>query len=264
MTAHGLKPYDKTPRPVTLSPVQANPPNGPPNTVSQVSFNYDNTALITLVKGDPFTNSSYGYVSYFPIHNGEISRQETRSTPEGTSGLFGFTTLPNGNILATDLGFGVVLLRFDKKGVASTLYKYVVPNQGATCWTTQSALTGTIYTTDAAFDTIGGYSPLTGHPIVSSTQNGTDNPGVTLLPNGNNQNNEIVASGSLLYTIAPGGAYPGKPGPPQTPKVVVMKQVGLSGVEALQNFEPKVPAGSTLDDAIMGIAVLEHKLPFGL
>lgn len=257
MTKHGLKPYDKTPRPITLTPVQKNPPVGPPNTISQVLFNYDDTALITIVKGDPTAKpANVGYVSYFPIHNGDISRDETRSSPKGTVGLFGSQALPNGRIFTTDFTFGAVMLGVDEKGVASTLYNYTIPNNGATCWVTQSSVTGTLYTTDAGHNTVGGFSPKTGHPIPSSTQNGKADPGVTLLDNGATSMNGIVASGDLLYAISPGEVYPGIA--PVPPHVVVLKQVGQSGVESLQTFRPRVPANSTLDFDLNGLAVLEY------
>lgn len=258
MTEQGLEPYDETPRPVTLDPVQSDPVKGPPNTVSQVLFNYDDSALISMIKGDPTAKPpTVGYVSYFPIQDGDISRDETRSTPEGTEGgLFGSQALPNGNIFATDFTFGTVMLGVDEKGVVSTISKYSIPHNGATCWVTQSALTNTLYTTDAGHNYVAGFSPETGKPIASSTQNGTSDPGVSWLDNGVPSMNAVVASGDLLYAISPGVVSPDVEDVP--PHVVVMKQVGQSGVQSLQAFSPRVPAGSKLTFHINGLAVLEY------
>jgi hypothetical protein len=88
----GLTPLDSTLRPINLN--QSTPPIGPTNTISQTFFNSDSTALITTVKGDPAVNNT-GFLSVFPIENGRVSRNETRSSPNGTAVLFGTALIPS-------------------------------------------------------------------------------------------------------------------------------------------------------------------------
>jgi hypothetical protein len=94
---HGLGNFDDL-RPFELG--QSTPPVGPANTVSQVLFSADESVLYVTVKGDGTANNT-GYLSGFPRLYGSspetpatLSREDIRSSPNGTGLLFGSASSP--------------------------------------------------------------------------------------------------------------------------------------------------------------------------
>lgn len=239
ITNSGLKPLDKTQRPLTLNPVQKTPPIGPFNTVSQTFFSADLSALLTTVKGDPTAKPpTTGYFSYFPIKDGLVSRTETRSSPNGTAVLFGSVALRDGRVFTTDASFGAALLSVNPHThVATDVNKYVVPNNGATCWIAQSPLTGDVYTTDDGVNQIVRLDARTGNHIAT-----------TLLKNGNNAMIEIQAAGSLLYAVTHGNAT-------VKPNVIVMS-AAVGHDAAVQELQTYFPTPGKLDINVEGLALL--------
>lgn len=232
MTSAGLVPTDQTLRSLPLSPTQSTPPMGPLNTVSQIFFNEDGTALWSTVKGDPTSNST-GYFGSFPVSNGVVSDTLTKSSPKGTLVLFGSVPMPGGKVFATDASFGVAVLQVNKAGDASTLDKYAIPSNAATCWATFSPATGLAYITDDGINHVVAFDPLTAAPKAT-----------TQLSNGNPSMIEIVSSGSMLYALTHGNST-------VPPAVVVMQTQGASGaVTAIQNFRP-----DGINDNVEGMAV---------
>jgi hypothetical protein len=132
----GLKPLDQARRPFYLN--QTTPPVGNPNTVSQIFFNEDSSALITLVKGDPRVVGNHGFVSYFPSIDGQVSRHEVLSSPNGTTTLFGSAIIPGtSRMLTTDPNFGAAMIEIEKSGEAKTVLRTVIPGQIASCVSSQ-------------------------------------------------------------------------------------------------------------------------------
>jgi hypothetical protein len=224
VTPQGLVPLDHALRPLPLDPTQATPPNGPFNTVSQIFFNVDGTALWATVKGDP-TNKSMnnaGYFASFPVVNGAVSHQLTQSSPAGTEVLFGSVPLAGNKVFTTDASFGVAVLQVSSSGKATTLHEYQIPNNGATCWATLSPATGLAYITDDAVNQVVAFDPFTAAPKAT-----------TMLMNGNPSMIEIVTWGKWLYALTHGNST-------VPPAVIVMETNGPSGaITVLQNFRPK-------------------------
>lgn len=139
-------------RPFELN--QSTPPVGPLNTVSHVFFSEDESHLYTTVKGDPAVNNT-GFISAFPVDTESgcpisLSREDIRSSPEGTAVLFGSQIIPGtDDIFATDASFGGAILSVDDTTLqASTLAKGVVDGQAATCWSTLAPETNSAFVTD--------------------------------------------------------------------------------------------------------------------
>lgn len=130
---------------------QSTPPVGPTNTVSQVFWSEDETKMFVTVKGDPAVNNT-GFLSTFDIEGQEtkcLSRDETRSSPEGTAVLFGSLPIPGTNqIFATDASFGAAILSVGADNTASVEAAQEVEGQTATCWVTISSATNTAFVTD--------------------------------------------------------------------------------------------------------------------
>jgi hypothetical protein len=141
-------------RPFELN--QSTPPAGPTNTVSHVFFSEDESRLYATVKGNPAVNST-GFISIFSVEEDAscsftLSREDVRSSPEGTAVLFGSQIIPGtGDIFATDASFGGAILSVDDTTLkVSTLARGVVENQVATCWVTLAPGTDSAFVTDVA------------------------------------------------------------------------------------------------------------------
>ena len=193
MSANGLAPLDTALRPFAIG--QTTPPSGPENTVSQTFFNADDSALLTTVKGNPAVNNT-GFLSVFPVANGAVSMQETRSSPAGTAVLFGTVLLPNlNNIFVTDASFGSATLSLNAQNIASVVAKTPIADQKATCWAAFSDVTGTAFVTDVAVNHLVEVDTVTGQLIkeLNST-------------NGNPVLIDLVSAGNFVYALSPGNA----------------------------------------------------------
>ncbi|KAL8689900.1 MAG: hypothetical protein Q9218_004535 [Villophora microphyllina] len=196
---------------------QTTPPVGPWNTVSQVLFNRDESALLTTVKGDPRNNIT-GFLSTLPIQNDRPAAQDTRSVPNGIALLFGTTLIPGtSDILATDAFFGALTISLDG-AQPKTIAKTTVPDQADTCWAVISPVTRTGFVTDLLVNSIVEIEPLSGR-ILQNTILPNDNPGMT----------DLVAAGKLLYALSPGLG--------NTSAAVAVVDVSQRPAKLLQNFE---------------------------
>lgn len=187
----GLKPLDTTLRVIDLG--QTTPPVGPTNTVSHILFNEDSTALLTSVKGDPPANRT-GFLSVFPVANGAVSTQDTRSSPAGTAVLFGAALIPGSKkILVTDASFGSATFDISVNNTATISAKTKIGNQVATCWAAFSERTKTGFVTDVAVNRLIEVDTATGE-LVATINSANGNPGMI----------DLVAAGNFIYALSPG------------------------------------------------------------
>ncbi|KAI4198637.1 MAG: hypothetical protein LQ350_005167 [Teloschistes chrysophthalmus] len=195
---------------------QTNPPVGPWNTVSQVLFNKDESALLTTVKGDP-RNKITGFLSVLPIINARPAIKDSRYVPDGIALLFGATLIPGtSDMLATDAYFGALTISLDGTQ-PKTIAKTVVSGQAATCWAVISPVTGTGFVTDLLVNNVLEIEPLSGR-ILQNTILPNENPGMT----------DPVAVGKLLYALSPGLG--------NTSASVVVVDVSKRPAQQIQNF----------------------------
>ena len=182
---------------------QSTPPLGPTNTVSQLFFSGDQSALFATVKGDPAVNNT-GFFSVFPVPQtcggqpATISAQDVRSSPSGTAVLFGSANIPGtSSVFVTDASFGGAVLSIDPTtNAASLVAKQAIDNQKATCWATISAKTGSAFVTDVAVNHLVEMS-LTDASIISTTD---------LSANGDPGLIDLQAAGNAVYALSPGNA----------------------------------------------------------
>jgi hypothetical protein len=216
----GLGPMDAL---RTFDLVQTTPPVGPVNTVSQTFFSEDETKLYTTVKGNPAAKTN-GFFSVFPVTNGCLSRQETRSSPAGTAVLFGSGNIPGTNdVFVTDASFGGAVLSLaspDNKAV--TVGKVEIPGQKATCWATVSTSTQSAFVTDVLVDRIVEMS-LKDASIISTVDLATGDSGLI----------DLRAAGDFVYALAPNAGE-------DTAAVTVLDVSGGQGKgKLLQHFTMK-------------------------
>jgi hypothetical protein len=225
----GLGPMDAL-RPYDLG--QTTPPVGPTNTVSQVFFSDDESALYVTVKGDPPTNKT-GFFSTFPVVAGSgcgkkkggkasVSMTEKRSEPADTLVLFGSQPVPGtDDVFATDAGFGAAVLRVDPQtGAATTVGRGTVEGQIATCWVAISPATGTAFVTDFALNRLVEMS-VADASVVST---------LDLSPNGDAGLTDLRAAGNFVYALAPGN------GSTQAAVTVVDVSGGSGAATEVQRF----------------------------
>ncbi|MCJ1355656.1 MAG: hypothetical protein MMC33_005648 [Icmadophila ericetorum] len=218
-SALGLGAMDSL-RPFNLK--QKTPPTGPENTVSDSFFNLDETALITTVKGNPAVNN-VGFMSVFPVVNGDLSTQDIKSSPPGTAVLFGFTPIPGTeNLFVTDASFGAAIMTIDQVSTAALDIKTPIADQKATCWTTISPFTNTGFVTDVANNHLVEMDLATG-AIIKELKLNNGNPGMI----------DLEAAGAFIYALSPGNA---------TVKAAVTVfdvSAGPGKAQQIQNFNPK-------------------------
>jgi hypothetical protein len=191
MTATGLKPLDAALRPFNLG--QTTPPKGPLNTVSQTFFNADSTALLTTVKGDPTVNKT-GFLSVFPVVNGQVSTQDIQSSPAGTAVLFGTALIPySNNIFVTDASFGSATLSLSAANIATVSASTKIADQKATCWAAISDVTNSAFVTDVAVNHLVEVDTTTG-AIIKELNSTNGNPGLI----------DLVTKGNFIYALSPG------------------------------------------------------------
>lgn len=176
---------------------QSTPPVGATNTVSQVFFNEDSTALMTTVKGNPAVNNT-GFLSITPVCNGTVDgTKEVRTSPPGTAVLFGTANIPNNTtaLFVTDASFGTATLSISSSNTATISAKTPILDQHATCWATISDATKTAFVTDVAVNHLVEVDYTTGQLIKEYN-----------LTNGNSGMIDLVAAGSFVYALSPGNA----------------------------------------------------------
>ncbi|KAK2766189.1 hypothetical protein FQN54_007705 [Arachnomyces sp. PD_36] len=218
ITPTGLAPLDYELRPFEID--QTTPPVGATNTVSHTFFNEDSTALLTTVKGDG-TAENVGYLSSFPVVDGAVSRDDVRSSPNGTAVLFGSVNIPGtSSILATDASFGAAVIDVDSCGNGEAVALVPVEDQMATCWAAFSETTGTVFVTDVAVNHVVEIDPTDGS-IVDDFH----------LTNGNAGMIDLAAAGDFVYALAPGNAT-------ASPAIAVLDvSSGKGSAQEIQNYE---------------------------
>ena len=191
-TEEGLGPLDEL-RPIELN--QSTPPAGPGNTITQVLFSEDESALYTIVKGNPTANTT-GFISVYPVENGSVSREETRSSPEGTDILFGTNVVPGtNNLVIADSSFGAAVVSVDPQtNEASTLARTEIDGQSATCWVDYSERTGTAFLTDALVSRLVEIDVNNGSILSTTELPDSDVLGLT----------DLQAVGDFVYALASG------------------------------------------------------------
>ena len=221
---------------------QSTPPVGPTNTVSQVFWSNDQSKLFTTVKGDPTKNNT-GFLSVFEVESAQgqakcLSRDETRSSPEGTAVLFGSLPIPGtSRIFATDASFGAAILSVGADNTASAEAAQEVEGQTATCWVTISSTTNTAFVTDVGVPRIVEMS-LDDASIVGELDL-ADTGAAGLI--------DLRAAGGMMYVLAGGGGN-------SSAQVLVMDAKTSGSLSLMQAFDlGALGAGANSQ----GMAVLE-------
>lgn len=200
--------------------------------MSHVLFNEDSSLLLTTVKGDPTKPGQNGFISAFPVENGAVSRQETRSSPNGTAVLFGTANVDSTTVVATDASFGAATLT--QSQTSFTLRsKTPIGNQKATCWAAFSPLTKTVFVTDVGVNHLVEIDPNDGS-IVKQLELTNGNPGMI----------DLAAAGKFVYALSPANGT----------KVGVFDVSGGKGaVKEVQNFQVAAEGNSA---SSMGMTAL--------
>ncbi|KAF4471268.1 hypothetical protein FALBO_1815 [Fusarium albosuccineum] len=220
---------------------QTTPPKGPTNTGSQVLFSEDESMLFAMVKGDPAVNKT-GFVSVSAVmqSNGAamVSKDDTRSSPNGTAVLFGSQIIPGtSNVFATDAAFGAAILSVDpSSSKATTMATGKVEGQTATCWVAISPATKTAFVTDVGRNRL----------VEMSLEDASIMSELDLSCNGDPGLIDVAAAGNFLYALSPGNGT--------TKAAVTVADVsgGSGSAKMVQHFELAEMAGKTA----MGMKVL--------
>ncbi|KAF4434847.1 hypothetical protein FACUT_7507 [Fusarium acutatum] len=225
----------------TIDLGQTTPPAGPTNTLSQVLFSEDESMLFTMVKGDPAVNNT-GFISIANVemNNGvaAVSKQDARSSPEGTAVLFGSQVIPGtSKVFATDASFGAAILDVDPNNCeATTAAKGAVEGQTATCWVAISPATKSAFVTDVGRNRVVEMS-LEDASVVSE---------LDLTCNGDPGLIDLAASGNFLYALSPGN------GTTKAAVTVLDVSGGSGSAKMVQHFELAGMASNTA----MGMKVM--------
>jgi hypothetical protein len=179
---------------------QTTPPIGPTNTVSQTFFSNDESMLFTTVKGDPAVNKT-GFLSAFPVQQNrsggsKLSRQEVRSSPQGTAVLFGSATLPGkrDSLFVTDASFGAAILSLNQKGEATVANAQAIDGQAATCWATIADATKSAFVTDVGANRL----------VEMSIEDASIISQLDLAANGDPGLIDLKSAGDFIYALSPG------------------------------------------------------------
>ena len=224
---------------------QSTPPLGPTNSVSQVFFAEDQSALFATVKGDPAVNNT-GFFSVFPIISEDdkagsyVSSEDIRSSPDGTAVLFGSANIPGtSSVFATDASFGGAILSIDPNtNEAALVAEQSIDNQQATCWVTISSTTGTAFVTDVGVSRVVEMS-LADASIISM---------IDLSENGDPGLIDLRAAGNFIYALSPGN------GTSQAAITVLDVSNGPGSAKMLQHFE--LPEDTNTGKNSMGLVIL--------
>lgn len=207
---------------------QSTPPVGPTNSVSQLFFAQDESALFATVKGDPAVNKT-GFFSTFPVASGagkgaySVANQDIRSSPAGTAVLFGSANIPGtSSVFVTDASFGGAVLSVDPQtGEAALTAKQAISDQAATCWAAISSTTGSAFVTDVGRNRIIEMSVTDASVLGETDLSQTGAPGLI----------DLQATGNNVYALSPGNGT--------TPAAVSVLDVsgGQGKAKFVQNFD---------------------------
>ncbi len=200
---------------------QSTPPVGPTNTVSHCFFSGDEDMLFTTVKGDPEVDN-VGFIAAYPVLDGAVSMEDTRSSPDGNLVLFGSAPVPNtNNVIATDAAFGLSILSVDGEGNAESVARLEIDDQMATCWVTISEVTGTAFVTDVARNRLVEVDVETAE-IIKDVTSDNGNPGLI----------DLRAAGGRVFVLSPGND--------EVDGAITVYDIsgGAGSFEEIQNFRP--------------------------
>jgi hypothetical protein len=138
---------------------QTNMPLGPPNTVSDVVFNPDDTALFVTVKGD---GMNPGYIYAYPVMDGKVSATPVVSRPPGLLLDFSMTFISDCRAVISDPAYGASYVSVARDFTVSVEKKIVVPGQKATCWTAYSDAFNSVYLFDGGNVNVTTLDPVSG------------------------------------------------------------------------------------------------------
>ncbi|KAI1500200.1 hypothetical protein F5X99DRAFT_254780 [Biscogniauxia marginata] len=149
VTGAGLRPHGG-PMPLPLAN-QTTPPLGPPNTVSDIVFNPEGTALFVSIKGATGAVGDPGYLyAYRVLRDGAVSPAPRVSRPAGLDVNFSLTFLGGGSrAFVSDPGFGGAFVDVADDDLRATTSGVVnVAGQAASCWSRYSEEFGALYVLD--------------------------------------------------------------------------------------------------------------------
>ena len=198
--------------------------------------------LLTTVKGDPTINNT-GFLSVFNVvsngmENAKLARKDTRSSPNGTTVLFGSVPIPGSerSFFVTDPSFGATILTLNKNEEAAVTALQAIEGQRATCWATISDVTQSAYVTDAAKNRI----------VEMNLQNAEIIKELDFSDNGDVGLIDLKAAGNFVYALAPGNGS-------TSAEIVVLDVSGGQGsMKIVQRFSLNGIATNTAQ----GMAVL--------
>jgi hypothetical protein len=189
LTSEGLVPDGVGLRSLGLS--QTNPPSLTKDGPTEIFFSPDLSRLYLTTKG----GSDNGFISVFAVQHGLASDNETRSSPDGTTALFGAIAIPGTDqLLAADASFGVAILGVDYNNKVSTVAKVPVPNQTATCWIEYSSVADVAFVTDPFVNHLVEVDVYTAAITHIYNVSNAENPGLI----------DFVVPSDFLYALSPG------------------------------------------------------------
>ncbi len=137
---------------------QSVPPNGPPQTMSEILFSADNLALIISIKGSNTTIPGYLLFYLFSNNNTMLSANAIQVTPTNAALPFSMTLVGKNGLLITDPGAnGVFTLTYSSTNGTinnSMLTPVNTSLASALCWSTYSPTIGNYYVIGAGTATI--------------------------------------------------------------------------------------------------------------
>lgn len=128
---------------------ETTPPNGPPNTASQIIFKPDSSALVALTKGNPGAMPAQpGDIMIWPVENGAIAQKPTINHVKDILLEFGSVWVDDDRLFITDPSFGAAIVTITGTSVSETAH-ITIADQSAICWSTYDEQTGNAYAIDA-------------------------------------------------------------------------------------------------------------------
>ncbi|KAI5918649.1 hypothetical protein F4810DRAFT_561712 [Camillea tinctor] len=154
VTSTGLRPVG-TSMPLPLRN-QTVPPLGPPNTVSDIAFNPEGTALFVSIKGATGVAGDPGYFYAYEVvggrgadHGAAINPEARVSRPAELDINFSLTFLGNRDrAFVSDPGFGGAFVEVGRDMKARVSLSINVTGQAASCWSQYSERFGAVYVFD--------------------------------------------------------------------------------------------------------------------
>jgi len=131
----------------SISLNQSTPPIGPPNTVSDLTFNPSESALFATVKGSP---TMPGMIYVYPVSSDGVSTNPTISQPSGLLLDFSISFLGRDDrAVISDPAYGASLVEINSDYRVTVSKKVIVEGQNAICWSEYSSRFDTIFLMDA-------------------------------------------------------------------------------------------------------------------